>query len=324
MKTLAIAGLAGLLVVCSALVWFIRNPDFSDPSLRSELPLSAPARLRSEVEALVAGIPARAFPNSVALKRVADHIASEFERSGCKPVWQTYAVDGDDYHNVICSRGPANAPRVIIGAHYDVAGTDNPGADDNASGVAALLELSRLLANAGPDLEHRLDLVAFTLEEPPNFRSDRMGSYVHAKSLRAEGIDVRLMISVEMIGYFSDEPGSQTYPVPGLDLIYPDKGNYIAVIGRAFDRKPVARTKALMQAGNTLPVYSLNAPANVPGIDFSDHLNFWRNGYPAIMVTDTAFFRNPNYHTANDTPETLDYERMARVVDGLFRVAVDY
>jgi len=321
---LAIAGLAGLLVVCTALVWVITNPVFFRPNVIPGLPPADPARLRADVEGLVAGFPARAFPDSRMLKRAADHIAAEFERSGCKPVWQSYTIDGNDYHNVICSRGPADAPRVIIGAHYDVAGTDNPGADDNASGVAALLELSRLLETAGPDLAYRLDLVAFTLEEPPNFRSDRMGSYVHAKSLSEAGTDVRLMISVEMIGYFSDEPGSQHFPVTGLGLIYPDKGNFIAVIGRAFDRETVARTKALMQAGNTLSVYSLNAPAHVTGVDFSDHRNFWRTGYPAVMVTNTAFFRNPNYHTAGDTPETLDYERMARVVDGLFRVAVDY
>lgn len=321
---LAIAVLTVLFAVCTALVWFITNPVIFRPSVITGLPSAVPTRLRSDVELLVADFPARTLPDSGTLKQAADHIATEFERSGCKPVLQSYVVGGKDYHNIICSRGPANAPRVIIGAHYDVAGTDNPGADDNASGVAALLELSRLLDEAGPDLAHRLDLVAFTLEEPPNFRSDRMGSYVHAKSLREAGTDVRLMISVEMIGYFSDEPGSQLYPVPGLDLIYPDKGNFIAVIGRAFDRKPVARTKALMRAGNTLPVYSLNAPAHVPGVDFSDHQSFWRAGYPAVMVTDTAFFRNPNYHTAHDTPETLDYERMAGVVDGLFRVAVDY
>lgn len=288
------------------------------------MPQAVPARLKTVVETMASDGSARTFPDFGALDRTADFIFAEFKQSGCVPERQTYWVDGDPYHNVICSRGPADAPRLVIGAHYDVAGDENPGADDNASGVAALLELSKLLDETKPDLAHRLDLVAFTLEEPPNFRSDRMGSHVHAKSLSEAGIDVKLMISVEMIGYFSDEPGSQHYPVPGLSLIYPDKGNFVAVIGRAFDRAPVARVKALMQTGNTLPVYSLNAPANVPGIDFSDHLSFWRNGQPAIMVTDTAFLRNPNYHTPNDTPETLDYRRMARVVDGLYRVAVEY
>lgn len=315
---------AGILLAYTALFWFLRNPDFMPNSVPFEIPGAAPARLKSDVETLAASIPARAFPDADALNRTADHIVAEFKQSGCAPERQSFPVGGNDYHNVICSWGPEDGPRIVIGAHYDVAGNDNPGADDNASGIAAILELARLLQVAKPELTRRLDLVAFTLEEPPNFRSDTMGSAVFANRLRQAGVDVDLMISVEMIGYFSDEPGSQAYPLPGLGWIYPDKGNFIAIVGQSFDRTPVSRVKALMQAGNTLQVYSINAPNNVPGIDFSDHLAFWRLGYPAIMVTDTAFLRNPNYHQPTDTPETLDFSRMAKVVDGLFQVAVGY
>jgi Zn-dependent M28 family amino/carboxypeptidase len=276
------------------------------------------------VRFLAASAPARAFHNVAVLNRAADHVEAEFRKAGCEPERQTFQVGGDDYHNIICSFGPADAPRVVIGAHYDVAGDDNPGADDNASAVAGVLELARLLEQEKPDLPHRLDLVAFSLEEPPNFQSATMGSYVHAKSLAGMQAEIKLMISVEMIDYFSDAPGSQTYPLPLLNLIYPDKGDFIGVIGRSFDRSLVARVKTLMRVSDALPVHSINAPALVPGIDLSDHWSYWQHGLPALMVSDTAFLRNPNYHMASDTADTLDYRRMALTVDGLYRVAVGF
>lgn len=323
-KKVIFAAIAAIVLSCAALVWFVTNPNFGTIAAPVQGPGADPARLRSDVETLAASSPARAFGNVGALDRIADHIITEFTNAGCLPERQTFSVGGNDYHNIVCSKGPPDAPRMVIGAHYDVAGNGNPGADDNASGVAGLLELARLLEMAKPDLVHRLDLVAFTLEEPPNFRSQTMGSSVYAGRLKHAGADVKLMISVEMIGYFSDDPGSQAYPLPGLDLIYPDTGNFIAIVGQSFDRARVSRVKALMRAGNTLPVYSINAPARVPGIDFSDHLSFWRLGYPAVMVTDTAFLRNPNYHEPTDRPETLDYRRMAKVVDGLLQVAAGF
>ncbi|HSM41517.1 MAG TPA: M28 family peptidase [Afifellaceae bacterium] len=320
--------LIALVIFCALLaggiVWFLTNPVFSDAAGLPKLSRADADRLEADVRHLAASEPSRAYHNVASLNAAADHIESEFHKAGCRPERQTFRVTGDDYHNIICSFGPDDAPRIVIGAHYDVAGDDNPGADDNASAVAGIIELARLISADAPTLAHRLDLVAFSLEEPPNFRGETMGSHIHARSLAETGTDVRLMISVEMIGYFSDEPGSQRYPLPLTNLVYPDRGDFIGVVGRSFDRAPVARVKALMRTGGDLPVHSINAPALVPGIDFSDHMSYWRHGLPAVMVTDTAFLRNPHYHMPTDTADTLDFRRMAQVVDGLYRVAVAF
>ncbi len=313
-----------LILFIGVLAWFLRNPVLVPAGGIPDGPGADPVRLEDHVRRLASSEPSRAFHNVAALNQAADYVETEFRRAGCNPVRQTFNVGGNDYHNIICSYGPSNAARVVIGGHYDVAGDDNPGADDNASAVSALLELARMLDQQKPNLNHRLDLVAFSLEEPPNFRSETMGSYVHAAGLAADRTDVKLMISVEMIGYFSDRPGSQAYPLSILRLFYPGKGDFIGVVGRSFDRSRVARVKQLMQASERMPVYSINAPAIVPGVDLSDHWGFWQHGLPAIMVTDTAFLRNPNYHLPTDTPDTLDYDRMALVVDGLYRVAVAF
>jgi hypothetical protein len=312
------------MLLAGGLVWFLKNPVLSAAAALPGAPKADPARLEANVRHLAGSNPSRAFHNVAALNAAADHVETEFRKAGCTPERQTFQVGGDDYHNIICSFGPANGPRVVIGAHYDVAGDDNPGADDNASAVAGVLELARLLEQDKPDLAHRLDLVAFSLEEPPNFQTATMGSYVHAKGLAEAQAEIKLMISVEMIGYFSDAPGSQTYPLPLLNRIYPDTGNFIGVIGQSFDRSRVARVKSLMRVSDELPVHSINAPALVPGIDLSDHWGFWQHGLPAVMVTDTAFLRNPHYHMPTDTADTLDYRRMALTVEGLYRVAVGF
>lgn len=321
--------LTAVIIFCllgyGGLYWFLKNPlpatgtDAAPAGAGSD-----PARLEAHVRHLAASQPARAFHNVAALNAAAKYVEAEFRKAGCDPVRQSWQVTGNDYHNIVCSFGPKDGPRVVIGGHYDVAGDDNPGADDNASAVAAVLELARMVGEAKPDLPHRLDLVAWSLEEPPNFRSANMGSYVQAAGIAADRVDLKLMISVEMIGYFSDEPGSQAYPLSFLKLFYPDRGDFIGVVGQSFDRARVRRVKHLMRVSDGLPVYSINAPAIVPGIDLSDHWGFWQHGLPAVMVTDTAFLRNPNYHMPTDTPDTLDYRRMALTVDGLYRVAVGF
>jgi Zn-dependent M28 family amino/carboxypeptidase len=202
----------------------------------------------------------------------------------------------------------------VVGAHYDTAGP-LPGADDNASGVAGLLELARLLGTTPPRIA--VELVAFSLEEPPAFATPDMGSAVHAASLAAEGARVRLMICLEMIGYFSDRPRSQHFPAPGLGLIYPDVGNFIAVVGKLGQGAAVKRVRGAMRAATPLPVESITAPRLLPGVDLSDHRNYWDHGWDAVMITDTAMFRNPHYHEPSDTPDTLDFERMAQVVTGV-------
>jgi Zn-dependent M28 family amino/carboxypeptidase len=206
--------------------------------------------------------------------------------------------------------------RIVVGAHYDTAGP-HPGADDNASGVAGLLELARLLD--GADLARPVELVGYPLEEPPYFSTSKMGSAVHARSLREQGVAVRAMLSLEMIGYFTDEPNSQALPLSLLRPFYPSEGNFIAVVGRwGWGQRRLVRTvRDGMQDATPLPVHSINAPRLVPGVAFSDHRNYWQAGYDAVMITDTAFYRNPHYHAPSDTPETLDYGRMAQVVDGV-------
>jgi Zn-dependent M28 family amino/carboxypeptidase len=234
---------------------------------------------------------------------------------------QPVIFEGHSYRNVIASYGPAEGERIVVGAHYDAFGSF-PGADDNASGVAALLELSRLLGAAAP--RTGIDLVAFTLEELPAFGSPGMGSAVHAASLRRAGIGVRLMICLEMLGCFSDRRGSQAFPTPILKLFYPGTGNFIAVVGRIGEGRLTRMLKSAMRRGSALPVRSINGPRFLPGVDLSDHASYWEAGFPAVMITDTAFYRNPRYHTADDTPETLDYARMAEVVRALFTAILDF
>jgi hypothetical protein len=324
MQEFLIALVLFCILLSSGLYWFLTNPVLFSAAALPGAPKADPKRLEADVRHLAASNPSRAYHNVASLNAAADHIEAEFRKTGCSPERQTFSVGGDDYHNIICSFGPSDAPRVVIGAHYDVAEEDNPGADDNASAVAGVLELARMLSEHRHELVHRLDLVAYSLEEPPNFQSDTMGSYVHARSLADARAEIKIMISVEMIGYFSDEPGSQTFPLPLLNLFFPDKGNFIGVVGRSFDRSLVARVKRLMRVSDALAVHSINAPALVPGVDLSDHWAFWQHGLPAVMITDTAFLRNPNYHMASDTADTLDYRRMALTVDGLYRVAVGF
>lgn len=248
------------------------------------------------------------------LEKVADYLQNEFAQTSARIERQTYQVNNFNYHNVIASFGPEKGERIIVGAHYDTAGA-LPGADDNASSVAALIELAYLLNKT--TLPKRVDLVAYTLEEPPYFGSKYMGSAAHVKMLLKQNIQVRMMMALEMIGYFSDEPGSQSYPLPLMNLYYPTKGNYIAIVGEFLKGSDVRQIKQTMQGVSDLPVYSINAPGFLFGVDFSDHYNFWQAGYNAVMITDTAFYRNREYHSPFDTADRLDYTRMGKVVQGV-------
>src|SRR5438876_3453997 len=273
-----------------------------------------PVRLETHVRALSERFSPRGDRNLRNLDAAAGYIADMLRAAGGQVSDQPYSSDSHTYRNVIAAFGPQSEEQVVIGAHYDTF-LGFPGADDNASGVAGVLELARLLGADTPRV--RVELVAYSLEEPPHFRTESMGSAVHAASLEAKKARVRAMISLEMIGCFSDEKDSQAYPLGVLKLLYPSTGNFIAVVGRIGGGRLVRVVKTAMRAATRLPVESINAPGFIPGIDFSDHLSYWEHGYPAVMVTDTAFYRNARYHTADDTDDTLDYERMALVVDGL-------
>lgn len=321
-------GLLGLLLLlalvgCGVLLKKVTQPILLGNSAPSTAPESAqlvsPERLRQHVKKLSTEFIPRDHRHIDNLDAVAAYIQDALQQAGAKVHRQPYKVDGSTYQNVIAVFGPESPERIVIGAHYDAWGP-HPGADDNASGVAGLLELARRLQ--GAKLKHRVELVAYTLEEPPYFRTAHMGSAVHARALKAGQARVKLMLSLECIGYFSDQPDTQDYPLPGLGLLYPTTGNFIAIAGRFEDGALAKQVKQAMQSATPLPVYSINAPGFVTGIDFSDQLNYWAEDFPGLMVTDTAFYRNQGYHTANDTFEHLDYSRMAQVVEGVFAAVV--
>lgn len=275
-----------------------------------------PDNLRQWVEFLARDIGRRPATRPDLLEKACVRIAAELICLGYEVQRQPVPNRHTSLTNVIAApsgSNDSNRPLLVVGAHYDSV-SRSPGADDNASGVAGLLELARLLAVDPPP---ELRLVAFCPEEPPAFRTRRMGSYVYAQSLKDTLTDVRGMICLEMIGYFSDAPGSQSYPLPFMNLLYPSRGNFIAMVGSIGSAFWTHRVKREFAAATDLPAESLNAPAFVMGIDFSDHWSFNKLGYPAVMVTDTAFYRNSHYHLPSDLPETLDYQKMAEVVDGL-------
>lgn len=259
----------------------------------------------------------RNYRNIDQLNATAAYIHNEFLKYADSVSYQEYNINGTIYKNVICSFGTENSKRIIIGAHYDVCG-DQEGADDNASGTAGLLELARQFK--GQKLKNRIDLVAYTLEEPPYFRSNYMGSYIHAKYLADKKIDVIGMISIEMIGYFKDEKRSQHYPLPFMSWKYGKRGDYITLVKRFGGGAFVKSFCHDFIKSKNVKTEIFAGPKMLPGVDFSDHLNYWKYDFSALMITDTAFYRNRNYHKKSDTMDTLDIQRMAKVIDGIFQV----
>ena len=299
-------------------LWLTQPILFSARTADSQIRVN-PERLKFHVEKLSVEFIPRSASFTANLDKSANYIRQEFEAAGAIVSEQTFQVNGKTYRNIIARFGSENLERIVVGAHYDAA-DQKPAADDNASGVAGLIELAHLLGKT--KLRAKAELVAYSLEEPSFFGTTQMGSYFHAQSLEHSQIKVRLMIALEMIGYFSDTPNSQKYPVSLLGLIYPSKGDFIAIVGSFGDIASVRNVKSAMIGATDLPVRSINAPP-FNGLDFSDHRNYWHFGYNAVMITDTAFYRNPNYHTAQDTAEKLDYNRMAQVVEAVFAAVVE-
>lgn len=279
-------------------------------------------RLIRHVESLAAIQPPRNPENRESLDRTSEYIFRRWEEAGLSPRFQDFQVRGLKYRNVLVNYGPLHGPRLVLGAHYDVCG-DTPGADDDASGVAAILELGRLLATQKPKLPFGIEMAAYTLEEPPFFGTSDMGSHHHARLLSETGVKVKLMLNLEMIGYFSDEPGSQEVP-HGQEGIYPSVGNFVLVVGAGGDPALTGKVQDELARNCECPVQSIHFPYTDGLAGMSDQSNFWKFGFPALMVSDSNFYRNPHYHKPSDLPETLDYTRMTQVVDALYRFLLEY
>jgi Zn-dependent M28 family amino/carboxypeptidase len=284
----------------------------------AEPQLTRAQQLRRHVEHLAVTIGERNIDRYPRLVQAAEFIEQEFRKAGYETSFQEYEVFDVPCRNIEVELPGADRRDeiVIVGGHYDsVIGT--PGANDNASGTAATLALARALAGSQP--ARTLRFVTFVNEEPPYFQSDDMGSLVYARRCRERGEEVVAMLSLETIGYYSDEPGSQQYP-PLVGAFYPSEGNFIGVVGNMGSRKLVRRVVELFRANADFPCEGAAVPGAITGVGWSDHWSFWQEGYPAVMITDTAPFRYPYYHHPEDTPDKLDFDRMARVVDGLEKV----
>jgi hypothetical protein len=276
-------------------------------------------RLARHVQALAGDIGERNVWRLDRLRAASGYVQDGFREHGYEVEVQAFDAMGRTVENVAAERRGERRPDeiVVVGAHYDsVAGS--PGANDNATGVAALLELARASATRTPARTVRF--VAFTNEEPPFFQTDDMGSLHYARRAKARGERIVAMLSIETIGAYSDEPGSQQYPLPFFGALYPDTANFITFVGNVGSRHLVRRAIGAFRADTAFPSQGAAVPGWIPGIGWSDHWAFWQQGYPAIMVTDTALFRYGPYHTMGDVPSQVDYDRMTRVVAGLAAV----
>jgi hypothetical protein len=279
------------------------------------LPIT-PERLRAHVIQLAGEIGDRNVFRPAALEAAADYIAGQWRGFGFRVNREEYQTRGVTCANLEVERHgrePAGGI-LLIGAHYDsVRGC--PAANDNGSGVAALLELARRFADVEPARTVRF--VAFANEEPPFFMMAQQGSIVYARAARQRGDDIRLMASLETIGYFSDAVGSQRYPAL-FRYFYPDRGNFLGLVSDFRSRPAMLQLAAAFRAASDFPLEHTATFRWVPGVAWSDHRSFWRAGYPAVMITDTAFYRYPYYHTTADTPDKLTYDAFARATEGLY------
>jgi len=317
-------GVIAAAAVAIALVWWLmirmpgKNVVTAAPLSPDEIALRE--ELRADVQKLAGEIGERNMWHYPQLNAAADFIEDSFARAGLHPRRDSYELRGQTCHNIETEVPGARPEILLIGAHYDSV-FGSPGANDNGSGVAATVALARRFA--GRKTEHTLRFVAFVNEEPPYFLSGEMGSLVYARRCKERGDKISAMISLETIGYFSDAPHSQTYPSPGLGIFYPKVGNFIGFVSNVHSRTLLRRVIGLFRKHAKIPSEGAALPSFIPGVSWSDQWSFWRNGYPGIMITDTAPFRYPYYHSANDTPDKLDYDRFTLVVSGMEKVIED-
>lgn len=319
---LTCAAITAALLSCGALLPMDLG---GGPSIAADVRLPLADQLRADVTTLATDIGPRntAHPQSLALAE--SFIAASLAKAGYAPKWQTYDAGSVMVSNIIAELPGSDLANeiVIIGAHYDSVtykGVNTPGADDNASGVAATLALARAFQDHHP--RRTVRFVLFTNEEPPHFWTDTMGSLVYARDAKARNENIAAMISVECVGYFKTSKHTQDYPPP-VGLAYPSTGDFVAFVSFASAEPLVRRCTDSFLSATNLPATGAALPTLVPRIGSSDHWSFWKQGYPSLMVTDTAIHRNKNYHTMTDTPDTLDYESMAMMVTGLEAVITD-
>lgn len=320
--SLLVVGLPGLLG--GALWWMTTMPA---SSLVGELPplsdreRELEGRLRIHVQALAGEVGERNVFRPDRLRAAAAYLESTLADLGYRVGSQRFETHRVSVRNLEVERtgSSGSAEILVVGAHYDsVPGT--PGANDNGSGVASLIELARLLTDQ--DLPRTVRFVFFVNEEPPFFMTSDMGSLRYARRCRDRGERIVAMLSLETMGCFSDEEGSQRYPFP-FSLLYPSRGNFIAFVGNLASRRLVRLAVGSFRRHASIPSEGAAAPGWITGIGWSDHWSFWKQGYPAVMVTDTALFRYEHYHTSLDTPDRVQYGQLARVVAGLEKVIVD-
>lgn len=286
-----------------------RRPDIAPSS----------ERLERDVRRLCSEFGARDHTHPENLARVAEFIVAELAGTHFSTSVEEYTADGHTYRNVIAERAGrmSDAPAVLLGAHYDAI-ENSPGADDNASGVAVLLELARTLPETRTD--QPIVLAFFGTGEPPHFATEKMGSWQFANRFKASGRSVSVMIAVDLVGYYDDAPDSQRYPQAWMRLFYPTTGNFVAVIGEPGIGEAISWTKRGLISAGELEVHSFRAPSWIGLARRSDHWAFMELGMPAVQITDTAFLRYPYYHHENDTPDRLSYPRMAQLVSALHGV----
>jgi hypothetical protein len=315
-------GLSGFRIALAVVAFFFLlwwfGMKMPGSNISTVAPLSAAeialrADLIADVQKLAGEIGERNLQHYAQLNAAADFIEGSFSRAGLQPRRDTYELQGRACHNIETEIRGARPEIVVIGAHYDSV-FGSPGANDNGSGVAALLALARRFA--GKSTGQTLRFVAFVNEEPPYFQTEQMGSFVYARGCKARGDQISAMLSLETIGYFSDAPRSQKYP-PGISAFYPSTGNFIGFVGNFRSRALVRRVVASFREQGKIPSEGAALPSFIPGVAWSDQWSFWQCGYPAIMITDTAPFRYPHYHENTDTPDKLEYDRFALVVSAL-------
>jgi len=318
------ARIALALLVIIGLVWIfeIRMPgrNTSSAAALNQDEVALRAELVADVRKLAGEIGERNMSRYPQLLATTEFVESSLTSAGLMPQRLSYELRGRACHNIEVEIRGTSPEVFVIGAHYDSV-LGSPGANDNGSGVAALLALARRFA--GKPTGKTLRFVAFVNEEPPYFQTEDMGSFVYAKRCNERGDRIAGMISLETIAYFSDQPGSQKYPSPGLGFFYPSKGNFIGFASDTRSRSLLRDAVSAFRKTGKLPCEGASLPSIIPGIGWSDQWSFWQCGYPAIMVTDTAPFRYPHYHQPTDTPEKLDYDRFALVVSGMESVIRD-